>query len=410
MMNIGIDTGKNKLHISIATADQAPASYQVAELDLTQPSWHSIIAQLVTPSHRTTITIEPTGIHYALPVIRLATQLGATIYLVNHDVTKHIRVTNVSNNKSDELDARTLAYIAQMIASDNTPTPLGTREYKPDLAELTMSYRLILSARRRIVKTSVRLQNQIEQILYGIDPALAEKKATLILAINHLQTADLTALKELSTTPKTMNPKARATLAKALANLAPSATIKPHTSKTLTYLVNELKRAHEADQEIETQLIELNNMPETLAVSERWRQVANASETRIAILHASTNCQTLELTRTEFDASTGNAPRRYESGKTIETRKNTGYRDAKPMLHLWTVQLLGQNNVIKTYYDGLKARNHAYPLQATRGKLSATLYGIAHSDATTPIRGGLQKNNEETRTKKRTLDQQSEQP
>lgn len=407
-MNIGIDTGKNKLHIAIATDDQAPASYQVAELDLTEPTWHSTIAQLVTASHRTTIAIEPTGIHYALPVIRLATKLGATIHMVNHDITKHIRVSNISNNKSDDLDARTLAYIAQLIASNNTP--LGTRQYKPDQAELTMSYRLILSARRRIVKTSVRLQNQIEQILYGIDPALAEKKATLIHAINHLQTADLDQLTELSKTPKVMNPKARATLAKALANLAPSATIQPHTSKTLTYLINELKRAHEADQEIEAQLTELNNMPETFAVSERWRQVANNSETRIAILHASTNCQTLELTRTEFDASTGNAPRRYESGNTIETRKNTGYRDAKPMLHLWTVQLLGHNNVIKTYYDQLKARNHSYPLQATRAKLSAVLYGIAHSDPTAPIRGGLQKNNEETRTKKRTLDQQSEQP
>src|SRR5260221_12316665 len=102
----GVDISAEKLHI----VSWPPARNGYHVIDLTDPTWHLTVAQVIQPS--SIVAYEPTGWHYSAPLVALLHHLGCTVVTVEHRITGQIRTLRNSGMKKDMTDAQALAYIA----------------------------------------------------------------------------------------------------------------------------------------------------------------------------------------------------------------------------------------------------------------------------------------------------------
>lgn len=119
MQAIGIDTGKDKIHVCIANIHDAPKQWEVVEIGIDSPDWRSKLQALIAPGDF--VAIESTGYHYSAPLFELAKQTDAKPLEVHSPITGKIRDTHIAKTKNDINDARALALIALKTMQTDSP-------------------------------------------------------------------------------------------------------------------------------------------------------------------------------------------------------------------------------------------------------------------------------------------------
>ena len=128
--HLGVDVGKASLVIAIATEGQAPATWPVHTIRYADDDWHEQLTRLIVPD--AIVVTEPAGINLTTPLAQvIAERSSARLMLINHDTTGNLRDQLVSREKSDAMDARALALIAQhgrqRTRAPRCPAPLAPR-------------------------------------------------------------------------------------------------------------------------------------------------------------------------------------------------------------------------------------------------------------------------------------------
>ncbi len=372
---IGIDVGKEAIHI--ATADAANAkNYSVIELKITDPRWHEKLLDIIDID--AIIAAESTGWHYFAPIVTALKIRSATpaIYQVNGSQTGNIRRALIGKAKTDEMDARALAHIARLIAAGQAVQ--GVKEYMHAHSVATHNLRLLVNERRRLTKTSTRRLNQLDQLGHSIWPELIQNKnqwlncltagAVTPDQISHLLAGDR---------PEDIHPTSWHWMKHKLSDL-PSIDAEPRIVATIRRLHSDYSRIRESINEIEEEISqEIEREPFT-EITTCWRTVPSINDIRIATFHVATNGQADTYTRAQFKSAVGWAAITKQSGKQDNTRRSrAGYKPAMDAIHHMTYSLLNPKNYPNNPILRYKQRGKS--MASCRRKLAGILSGIARS-------------------------------
>lgn len=103
MILVGVDISVDGLTLCVHGQPPQKLSYG--------DDWWRQIADLIVPS-ATVIAFEPTGWHYAQPLLTVAAHHNALLLQVEHRISKRVRETRIGGEKNDATDAQALALIA----------------------------------------------------------------------------------------------------------------------------------------------------------------------------------------------------------------------------------------------------------------------------------------------------------
>ncbi len=393
MRFIGIDIGKNTIHVCVADNNERnPRHWPVYAIDLKSDTWYKDLTELIQPGE-TIAALEPTGWYYSRPIIAVLEANHTTILQVGHQTSKATRAAHISSQKTDANDARALAFKA----ANNTN---GVREIKPELSKLAIEMRLAIGAFLRAKQLRSKYNNRLDAYARGIWPSLVNNKNTWLTAVsvNAVTPDEIIALAErIHHWPLVASHQERTTYAhhqtrNALYKLADQLPTGIEIPQALTeavienyqHFLNALEEVKIAEQKLET----LIQHPLLADVTAAWKAVPAWSATELAAIHAACNCDARNFTTDQFRAAVGCHPSRQESGQITEAKATKrGYRPAKAALHLWTIRLLSEDaspqpNPVSTYFKKLKASNNPHAIHAARGKLARILSGIARNEGT----------------------------
>ena len=76
---LGVDIGKDALHVCAAYTDQNPRHWKVAKIEYADPAWHEQLQRLIAPG--AVVAAEPTGYHYLQPLVTVFSWIpGAALW------------------------------------------------------------------------------------------------------------------------------------------------------------------------------------------------------------------------------------------------------------------------------------------------------------------------------------------
>lgn len=111
---IGVDIGKDSLTFAFATDSRNRSRWPVQTVTYDNPDWWRHVVDLIAPG--AVVVAEPTGWHYLTPLLTVIEQMTTThLWLASHDASRAARQSAISASKTDEMDARALAYIADLL-------------------------------------------------------------------------------------------------------------------------------------------------------------------------------------------------------------------------------------------------------------------------------------------------------
>ncbi len=116
------------------------------------------------------ILLEPTGGHYSYLVVRVLLDRGYSIYQVENKAVKDFRERQLGlNEKSDEIDARIMAYMGWHKTLH--PDIRSVRIVRPASAEQVL-YRTLTRDRWLLTTQLTRRKNQVQQLFSVTNPEL----------------------------------------------------------------------------------------------------------------------------------------------------------------------------------------------------------------------------------------------
>lgn len=387
---IGIDCGVDVLHCALSSDKRAP----VHEIDLNNPLWHERLTELTQPGM--VAALEPTGWHYAAPIIAALTAAGVRVLLVDHAVTGKQRDLKVAGIKTDKTDAKALCYIA----ADHLIEPYKhVQEIDPARISAAMALRMLIHGYNRADKERTRSINRMRQLAHSIAPILSQSLVVYMRALA-LGVSTVSELRRLAVYCRKIDDDIKAkqaTLAYpetfqradsrsklyALVEVLPSWADNPIAAEALLEEYRSYKIASERKDALTVRLEQAAYAPAFAQVTKVWMTVPGASELRCTILHSATRGAADQMTPDQFKASVGTFPAREQSGKFIKTGAGrSGLRAAKRELHLWTMFLIKDgDNPISTAFRRHKAAGEKYAMSKAKAKLAVILSGIARNNA-----------------------------
>ncbi|SFR27602.1 MULTISPECIES: IS110 family transposase [unclassified Paenibacillus] len=212
------------------------------------------------------ILLEPTGGHYSYLVVRVLLDRGYSIYQVENKAVKDFRERQLGlNEKSDEIDARIMAYMGWHKTLH--PDMRSVRTVRPASAEQVL-YRTLTRDRWLLTTQLTRRKNQVQQLFSVTNPELkrAFKKtgalSVLKLALKYPTAQEMAKVTqdELRQTLITIGARTTATKASmTLAELLPNtlALNIPHLADRQTWLIEEALRIDEAIKSMDKQIASL---------------------------------------------------------------------------------------------------------------------------------------------------------
>lgn len=365
---VGIDIGKKEL--TVCRAGEGPANkWHVETVSLDDYAWSDHLLYLIPPG--AIIAAEPTGYHYFLPIPRALelAQRPANIYYVNHLITASIRRVFLSRAKTDAIDARALALIAQRIAAGDPPR--GVRKYNPTRAGDALALRLLMNEKRSATKTRSRTANQIDALAHGIWPSLAKHRETYITAL----AADAVTGEELAELAEKLRHADKRWMRQLARTVPEGLTVDPYTREFITQRAKAVKRIDDRIAHLDEQISAILARPEYAPTVQAWQTLPGVGPDLCAALLVATHCNPAEFTISQFKAAAGAAPHTGVSGGIDKTKLKRGaYAPARAMLHMSALTAVkSTDNPIGEYY----ARKRSLP--AAKRKLAGILSGIARS-------------------------------
>jgi transposase len=382
----GIDVGAKSLHLAFSYAKTDP----IHTIDLTDPLWLSRLLELFEPGDWA--ALEPTGWHYAAPIMQALDHAGVRVLIVEHRMTQKIRDLKVSGIKNDRTDAKALAYLAHHHDQEQF---LGVSEAKPKLQAAAMGLRMMIHAYMRADKERTRAKNRIRQLAHSQSPTLAaymtpylhavERGYGTPAALHYLATW----LQSIDSEPRRRDrvyPDGYKTPGKRAALYELAGSIAPWQGNEV--IAEVIAEELDALRAIEERAERLRAQVESIAVKEPfgeitslWLSMPNVGLLLCAMLHGATRGLAAHMTPEQFRASVGSHPRVSASGVSAESiRAAGGFRPAKRMLYLCEMSLIqAGNNPVAAVFAHHKARGEKYAMQKARAKLVNILSGIARS-------------------------------
>lgn len=387
MTHIGIDIGKNRIHVCPIPPGQEHnhKKWQVRGIDM-ENGWQKALKDLVGQGD--VVALEPTGWQYSLPVLRTLQVVGAVTLTVGHSTSKQVRALHYPS-KTDANDARTLAMIARNWSQGTLYE--GVSVYDHNMTDLVAELRTLINLYRVTKRESVRIQNRFRAYAHAVDPALAAnpdtfKRAIRAGAVWPGEIHDLARRVRRGRVEGYEHGNTRRSLDRMIGDLADLPPLSGTIRQMLIDAVTDQEHYERRAAEIEEQLGAVLLSDPIRRVSQCWLSVPGAGVYRVAVLHAATYCRPQDFSSDEFKAALGVHPNIFSSGDMAKSKNTSkGYRPAKGELHLWVMGLLKQTmrpNPVAGYYDALVARNHPHAIEATRAKLARILSGIARTGTT----------------------------
>jgi predicted protein tyrosine phosphatase len=377
---IGIDIGKQKIHVSYPS-DEHPKEWQVIVFSFKDdPNWSIDLLNMTADD--AVIVFEPTGFHLSAPIHNLfkTYRPNASIYHATHSTVGAVRLAHVSKQKTDHMDARTLALMAWQIG--NGGDVRGVRLYNPSLDDQVLTLRLMINAYYRAKKTATRLMNRLHAFAHHIHPNLDIAFNTWIkLAVQDIITpADITHY--ILDAEGKVDGRSFVWVKKLHTSL-------PVGLETHPALRDEIKRTtqqyHANDQEgvkLAETIEHLMSFEPFATVNQRLLTIPYSSTIRNASFIVASNGHILDMDKYEFKACLGMNPILSNSDsqdKSYLSKK--GYAPAKQELYIWTQTLLKADappNPIRPYYERLvnTPKKHK-PFTSARGKMTMLISSVA---------------------------------
>lgn len=375
---VGIDIGKFSYHICLAGQGK-PRSWPVQQIDTKYPTWWQSLAAIIPPG--STICVEPTGYHYFAPIwTALNLRERPEVWQVNNHVTRYVRNVDVSRSKTDDMDARALAVIAQRIQRGEEL--IGVRQHLHGHVLAAHELRLIVNQRRRLVKDQTKAKNVLNQLAFSIWPQLSHRMPAYLIALAHGAATPDEIKNLLSEEAKGIRHAQRRKAVERLVAETPYFTSVPSIADSIRQTYQHMQQVAEQISDLNQQLEQRIQAPPFNEASARWQTVpgfnGDQGPAMIAALHVAAQGQIHHITRDEFKAACGCAPQRQSSGKIDQTRATKGgYRPAKDAIHLISQYLQSPKsppNPIRVYVARMPKGNKAGP---ARRKLAGILWGVA---------------------------------
>ncbi|MHC0564898.1 IS110 family transposase [Paenibacillus sp. MAH-36] len=341
------------------------------------------------------ILLEPTGGHYSYLVVRVLLDRGYSIYQVENKAVKDFRERQLGlNEKSDEIDARIMAYMGWHKTLH--PDMRSVRIVRPASAEQVL-YRTLTRDRWLLTTQLTRRKNQVQQLFSVTNPELkrAFKKtgglSVLKLALKYPTAQEMAKVTqdELRQTLITIGAKTTATKASTtLAELLPNtlALDIPHLAERQTWLIEEALRIDEAIKSMDKQIA-------SLLYGDKDKGYQPHPYTKILmsfpIMSESMACTFIGAigdierfsTYLELKKYLGVAAENKISGTSVFKSRQTyeGVRDTRRVLFLMTLLLISpkiSENSFRVYYKRLVDRGMAKrkAIGHVCGKIAQVLY------------------------------------
>lgn len=382
----GIDVGAETLHVASSYVITAP----VFEISLQDPLWYKRLTEMIAPGD--TVALEPTGWHYAAPVIGLLKQIGADVLLVDHRTTQHARNLKVSGVKNDRTDAKALCFIATNMQRDSF---LGVTMINPEIQQSAMSLRMLIWSFMRADKERTRSINRLRQLAHSTFPYLDFELKTYLHAVyagaptpaamhalaHELKLIDaVPRLKDRAYPEAYRTPSKRAALY-AMVDAVPVWAGNDTLAQVITIEAGIYADANPRAERLREQIEAIAVQPPFGEITALWMTMPGVGLTLCATLHAATRGLAACLPPEQFRSSVGSHPRRSESGAKRESRKSlNGFRPAKRSLHLAMMGMISKrDNAVAEAFAYYKTRGDKYAMQKARAKLVNILSGIARS-------------------------------
>jgi hypothetical protein len=361
MKYVGIDTGKNEIHVCTADPERAPRDWKVQVITTADPDWRSHLAPIVQAP--AIVSIESTGYHYSAPLFRLAADQGAAPYEVHNPVTQRIRATHISPTKNDSTDARALAYISQLIAQGRTPHGVHIRN------QSAINLRIMINERASLQRIALRSHNRAQTLAYSLDPAYGHSSA-----FDHLITYDIILPQEARAADlSSIHGNARRSIQKLLKAL-PDHIETNATTRSLKRTAQLLRLTELQIEQVEQEIIAtLDTLPRAREIVELWLTIPGMSLWAACACLIPCNLDPLSMSKDQFKKSIGAAPDSARSGNSNRSKKATGYAPAKVGLHMTAiVHSRSADSPITRYW---KERDHV-KLFGIKRKLAQAMYGM----------------------------------
>lgn len=382
----GIDVGADRLHV----ADSHDKKSKVYILELEDPNWWRRLAEMIAPGD--IVALEPTGWHYAAPVMAVLQQIGARILLVEHRVTGKMRDMKQAGGKNDRTDARALQFLA---STHDREAWHGVNDAAFTERAPAMSLRMLMFSYRRADKEVTRTNNRLRQMAHSIFPALDQHLETYkrALSIGVAAPCELRAfvaqLRAIDAIPK----KRERVYPDEYDHGGTRAPLYGMVDKLPDWLENDflppiilddyrtLARAEKRKSELTREIDAMIWQAPFAELTELWMSVPLMGAITCAGIHAATRGMARVMEAGEFRSVLGSHPVLKASGVVEKTKVTfNGFRPAKAYLHMLVMNLIrsGENPVNDTYQYH-KARGEKFARQKARSKLVNILYGIART-------------------------------
>ncbi len=354
---IGLDIGKHSITLSVANPDQPPMKWSHQTLKLKDPDWHK---QLRAIAAGAVVVLEPTGWHYARPIVYVLRNAGASIFQIPNQRTGEVRKAHVSDTKTDANDARTLALIAHWLIEGYRVR--SCRHLDVEHEEAVLNLRLLVNHYQALTKQTTQLTNQLHTLAHSMWPSLSQKLKTTYwraLVLDHITPPELHAFSQRLQENGPPYPagyahgNARNALHRLVA-ITPPLQVHPTTRQRIADILPKLQATEDEITETERRISRLIHLPPFAEVTHRIMTIPAASQIAVAGVHVATHGRIHDFTVDEFKTAVGTRPNLSQSGEVTKSRQSKkGYRPVITTLWTWTMALVNpaaNDNPIRDYY------------------------------------------------------------
>lgn len=377
-MFVGIDISKKKIDVCLAHPDQSPKKWPVHTISLEQPDWYLQLNSLVQNS---LVVLEPTGYHLSRPIVEVLHAASNQIYQTANKNTGKIREMHISGTKTDAMDARALALIAQSIGEGQEMR--GTYLYDSRREAASTQLRLLCNERTRLIKAKTRLTNQLHALAHGVWPILSQKLSTYLncVTVGYVTPLQLNGIHQRFTNGEIVEGLSDGRINRYIVKLVEQVPLIDcdDITRRVIFQTNEMRNHTMAEMvHVEQQIEELIFSDPFAEVTKRWLTIPAASPQMIAPLHVASRGLVLQMDREEFKAALGVHPKIRESGDAKKTSNaKSGYRPALIAIWMWTQNMVNPNNRSNSIRDYYQAATIDRAFFAARRKFGGILWGVA---------------------------------
>lgn len=380
MKYLGIDIGKHNSVLAWNDGTRDRARWPSITLDYKADDWWSTLIEKLDPD--AIIIAEPTGWHYLAPVAAIIHQFTtAQLWLAAPDAVVSAR-NHFAAAKTDQMDARALAYIASLIALGDAPR--NVRPYLADQEGKVVELRLLVNKHARLTRASTRAKNQINVLGHSLWPGLPLHRSTWLRLVERGAVTPRDIKLFVETISANLPPGITGHHVRyfsALANSLPDISVDPLIAANITELAADLRALTLKEAEVMQAISDLIHQPPFDEVTRRWLSIPRATPALIAPFHVATHGNAQAFNADALKSVIGINPVARISGAGDKTRQSRkGYRPALNALWQWAMLLLhpaAPANPVRDYYQRQDAANHPHAFTATRSKLARIIAAVA---------------------------------